>query len=111
MKLKLFFVFAALGVVAGLVAQEGPGQAGSSTVAKPKKKIDSTNPKESDQPKIPSRLSNKVKGEMLPDSDASFKVESNNVTVDVSVLDNKGHFIPKIFTANKTWKAFNECAI
>ena len=100
MKLKLFFVFAALGVVAGLVAQEGPGQAGSSTVAKPKKKIDSTNPKESDQPKIPSRLSNKVKGEMLPDSDASFKVESNNVTVDVSVLDNKGHFIPNIPRGN-----------
>lgn len=100
MKLKFFFLFAALGIVAGLVAQEGPGQAGSSTVAKPKKKIDSTNPKESDQPKIPSRLSNKVKGEMLPDSDASFKVESNNVTVDVSVLDNKGHFIPNIPRGN-----------
>ena len=96
MKLRLFLLFAALGVFTALVAQEGPGQAGSSTVAKPKKKTNSADAKESDQPKIPSRLSNKVKGEMLPDSDASFKVESNNVTVDVSVLDNKGHAIANI---------------
>ena len=100
MKLRLFLLFAALGVFTALVAQEGPGQAGSSTVAKPKKKTNSADAKESDQPKIPSRLSNKVKGEMLPDSDASFKVESNNVTVDVSVLDNKGHAIANIPKGN-----------
>lgn len=96
MKAKLLLATAAIGILAVLWAQEGPQQQGSSTVAKPKKKTDSTDAKEEDQPKIPSRLSNRAKGESLPEEGASFKVESNSVTVDVAVLDNKGHFIPNI---------------
>ncbi len=86
--------------------QEGPGQTGSATVAKPKKKDsgDATKPPDttdpgtdpnSDLPKIPSKLAPKKDGEKPP-SEASFKVDTSVVSVDVAVMDDKGHFIPNI---------------
>lgn len=104
---------AAFGLVAGfsgpdLLAQDGPIQPGSSTVARPRKKADSSAPPVEtrpvevqapvEQPKIPSRL-NKKKEDAEP-ADVTFKAESEVVTVDVSVLDNQGNPIPNIPKGN-----------
>ena len=69
-------------------AQQGPKPTGSETVAKPKKKGDAAEP---DLPKIPSKFEKKDKD--LPQGVPTFKT-------DVAVLDNKGHFIPKIPKGN-----------
>ena len=53
---------AAFGLIVGLSGQEGPGQQGSETVAKPRKKADSSKPADTDPanlPKIPSKLTPK----------------------------------------------------
>jgi Ca-activated chloride channel family protein len=71
------------------------GPPGSETVAKPKKKGD---PGEPDQPKIESRFPKKTGDK--PGETAVFRTDVNTVTVDVAVLDNKGHFIPKIPKGN-----------
>jgi Ca-activated chloride channel family protein len=92
---------AALGLMVGALAQEGPAQQGSETVAKPRKKSDTAKPADTDPgnlPKIPSKLSPKNKDEA--GGDVSFKVETNVVNVDVAVLDNKGNPIPKIPRGN-----------
>jgi Ca-activated chloride channel family protein len=92
---------AALGLMVGALAQEGPAQQGSETVAKPRKKSDTAKPADTDPgnlPKIPSKLSPKNKDEA--GGDVSFKVETNIVNVDVAVLDNKGNPIPKIPRGN-----------
>ena len=97
--LILFSLIVAAGVI--ITAQEGPVNDGSQTVAKPRKKApDSTNPPEPDQAPIPSKLSPKNKPPSEEALDPSFKVESNLVTIDVSVLDNRGHFIPNIPRGN-----------
>ena len=77
---------------------QGPQKDVGETVAKPRKK-DAGDAGDTDQPKIPSKLSNKNKAE-LPEGSPSFKVETNVVNVDVAVLDNKGHFIPGIPKGN-----------
>ena len=82
----------ALGVALFSRAQ-GPNNSGSETVARPKKKVD-TPSKEAEQPKIPSKFNKK--DNPLPEGVPTFSAEAVTVTVDVSVLDNKGHFIPKI---------------
>jgi Ca-activated chloride channel family protein len=72
-----------------LVAQD-PQTSPSETVAKPKKQAEQPEP---DQEKIPSQY----KKPKEPPSDATvFRADSTTVSVDVSVLDDKGHFIPKI---------------
>jgi Ca-activated chloride channel family protein len=96
--MKIGYLLLSLPVAIGLilVAQEGPIQPGSSTVAKPRKKDPGTTAEpESNLPKIPSKLAPKNK---VPEGEgaASFKVETNVVNVDVAVLDDKGHFIPGI---------------
>jgi len=85
--LALFSIF--LMAAAYITWAQGPPS--SETVARPKKKGD--NSTEPDQPKIPSKFPKKEadKGET-----AVFRTDANTVTVDVAVLDNKGHFIPKI---------------
>src|SRR5207249_724005 len=67
------------------------------TVARPKKGS-STTPAESEQPKIPSKFGkqNKEGG----DSVATFSTDAVTVSVDVAVLDSRGHFIPKIPRGN-----------
>lgn len=77
-----------------LEGQDGPINPGSQTVAKPRKKSADGEPNAPEQPKIPS-VYNKKNAESALEG-PSFHVESNVVTVDVSVLDNKGNFIPGI---------------
>lgn len=95
-----------VGFVAGLTAQ-GPIQPGSETVARPRRKVETTTPDRpqpvdtsdsTNLPKIPSKLTPKNKEEA--GSDVSFKAETNIVNVDVAVLDNKGNFIPNIPKGN-----------
>lgn len=112
-KKVLLACFAAAGLVVGLLgpellAQEGPIQPGSSTVARPKKAAQpgdkgpqqiEPQPKAEDLPKIPSRLTRK-KGDEVGDADVTFKADTSVVTVDVSVLDNRGMPIPNIPRGN-----------
>jgi Ca-activated chloride channel family protein len=83
----------ALGFVIFSRAQ-GPINPGSETVARPKKGSSGA-PAEAEQPKIPSKFSKKDPTSTSLDSPV-FHTDATTVTVDVSVLDNKGHFIPKI---------------
>jgi Ca-activated chloride channel family protein len=92
----LIVVLAALSGISP-AQDEGPKKDVGETVAKPRKK-DASAP-DSDQPKIPSKLSNKNKADLPPEA-PSFKVDTSVVSVDVAVLDNKGHFIPNIPRGN-----------
>jgi VWFA-related protein len=80
------------------MAQEGPVQQGSATVAKPKKKDTppaTATPQEDELPRIPSKLAPRKDAETPPPA-ATFQVDTQVVNVDVAVLDDKGHFIPNI---------------
>jgi Ca-activated chloride channel homolog len=86
-----------------MTGQEGPGQAGSATVAKPRKKDTppaadpaTTAEPTADLPKIPSKLTPKNTEGTPPDASATFKTDTQIVNVDVAVIDDKGHFIPGI---------------
>jgi VWFA-related protein len=79
-----------------LWAQQGPRTTGSETVARPKKGAAST-PAEAEQPKIPSQFK---RDKQLPEGVPTFSTDAVTVSVDVAVLDNKGHFIPKIPRGN-----------
>jgi VWFA-related protein len=89
-----------LAVLAGLlIAQEqGPNREPGATVARPRKKDAGNTAPDADLPKIPSRLSKK--NETDTTGLANFKSDVDLVTVDVAVLDNKGHFIPGIPAGN-----------
>jgi VWFA-related protein len=82
-------------------AQEGPKSQSSETVARPKKK-DTTGAapanSDSDLPKIPSKFNPKDK--VAPEGLPTFKSDVTTIQVDVSVLDNKGRFIPRIPRGN-----------
>ena len=97
--MKYLRVFAALSACSlGFVVfshAQGPSNSGSETVARPKKS--NTPPPEQEQPKIPSKFSKK---ENIPEGVPTFSTDAITVTVDVSVLDNRGHFIPKIPRGN-----------
>ncbi|HVW87344.1 MAG TPA: VWA domain-containing protein [Bryobacteraceae bacterium] len=104
MKTWIVASIAALGLIAGALAQDPLGT-GSETVAKPRKKPDSSGtpdnagPAGSTLPKIPSKLSPKAtKDQSAPD--VSFKADTSVVNVDVAVMDNKGRFIPQIPRGN-----------
>lgn len=84
---------------ASMLAQEGPNKDVGETVARPRTKPDSTPPDDNNQAPIPSKLSNRNKPDVLPGGPA-FKVDTNVVTVDVAVVDNKGRFIPNIPRGN-----------
>lgn len=97
---KISFVFLLLPAFVPVWAQEGPGQDSGQTVAKPRKTDSSTAaPSDADLAPIPSKLSNKNKAD-LPPGAPSFKVDTSVVSVDVAVVDNKGHFIPNIPKGN-----------
>ena len=91
----MFVVVASL-----LVGQtQGPLKEPGSTVARPRKSTDSNAPADEELPKIPSKLKKDPqlsKGEDV----ARFKTDVDIVTLDVAVIDNKGHFIPGIPQAN-----------
>jgi Ca-activated chloride channel homolog len=95
---KYFCVFAAAAALIAL-AQQGPKKESSETVARPKKKTGSEGAPEPEQPKIPSKLMKKESKE-LPEGVPTFKSDTITVSVDVAVLDNKGHFIPNIPKGN-----------
>jgi Ca-activated chloride channel family protein len=86
--------------VIGAVAQQGPTTQSSETVAKPRKKDAGTDPTttDPDQQKIPSKFNKKDKE--VPEGLPTFTSNVTTVQVDVSVLDNKGRFIPKIPQGN-----------
>src|SRR5437879_4922116 len=90
---------AAFLTLAGLMVgqQQGPLKDPSVTVAKPRKADDKKDP-DTDLPKIPSQYNKKDKVDLgeLP----SFKSDVDIVTVDVAIVDNKGHFIPGIPKGN-----------
>jgi VWFA-related protein len=106
---KLIFAFAILlGLLACLLAQDGPISVGSDTVAQPRKPAadpsSSNAPPASaapapassssgDLPKIPSKLT--PKKDDGPAS-ANFSADASLVTVDVAVVDNKNNFVPTI---------------
>jgi VWFA-related protein len=113
--MRPFRLFSAAVIAAALVssialmvpkapAQDSPTQEGSATVAKPRKPANpdadtTTPPSDDDQTPIPSKLSPKNKPG-TPDDSPTFKVDTNLVSIDVSVLDNRGHFIPNIPRGN-----------
>jgi VWFA-related protein len=76
----------------GVYAQSGPKKESGDTVARPKKKAETTEPAETDTQKIPSKLQKKAgeKGVQGP----TFRSDTLTVNVDVAVLDNRGRFIP-----------------
>lgn len=94
---RTLLIFGLIGLGLGIgVALEAQQPTSTDTVAKPRKKAGDAGA-EADQPKIPSKL-NKKKD--LPEGTPTFRSDVNNVTVDVSVLDNRGNFIPKIPAGN-----------
>src|SRR5580698_2940572 len=70
--------------------QTGPTKDVDQTVAKPRKSTD-----DAEEAPIPSKLSKKAQPD-VPENVPSFKSDVDVVSVDVAVLDNKGHFIPNI---------------
>ena len=96
---RFFRYLSASILVLGLAgAHEGPQNDSTSTVAKPRKK-DAAKGSETDLPPIPSKLGGRAKQE-VPEGIPSFSSNANIVNVDVSVLDNRGHFIPNIPRGN-----------
>lgn len=86
------------GLAYTVAAQQGPGSSNSETVARPRKKPSGDAPApEPDKEKIPSKFD---KRKELPQDIPTFRSDVLTVTVDVAVLDNKGHFIPKIPRGN-----------
>jgi Ca-activated chloride channel family protein len=89
-----------LTLVAGLIphsfSQQGPNKETTESVAKPRKKEGQA--AEPEQEKIPSKYKRK-EGEINPDA-PSFRSDVLSVNLDVSVLDNKGNFIPGIPKGN-----------
>jgi Ca-activated chloride channel homolog len=72
----------------------GPKGTGSETVAKPRKK-DAPPAAEVEQEKIPSKFGRK-EGDVIPEGLPTFRSDVITVTVDVTVMDNRGRFIPNI---------------
>ena len=104
------------GIAPRWASAQGPDPQQTETVAKPKKKdssspsssspsntpssppADTTVPAVTEQPKIPSQFNRKDKD--VPEGLPTFKSDVTSVQLDVSVLDNKGNFIPNIPRGN-----------
>src|ERR1700736_3944576 len=100
---KALAVLLGVGLMFGFVytirAQQDPGSQSSETVAKPRKKSPDGQPAEPpENEKIPSKFEKNKKD--LPQNIPTFRSDVVTVSVDVAVLDNKGHFIPKIPRGN-----------
>src|ERR1035441_10989112 len=88
-------------VVANLLVgqTQGPLKDPGATVARPRKSTDSTTDNDEELPKIPSKL--KKDPQLNKGGEAArFKTDVDIVTIDVAVVDNKGHFIPGIPQGN-----------
>lgn len=102
MRYRLFSAGLTLAVVSWCslesFAQEGPQSQSSDSVAKPKKQpIDGAAP--ADQPAIPSEYK-KSKDAANPADTPTFRSNATTVNVDVAVMDDHNHFIPKIPQGN-----------
>jgi VWFA-related protein len=92
--MKALRLFAILSI-ASLIWAQGPVTQGSETVAKPKKKADDSSSDAApaaDANKIPSKFNKKD----VPQGVPVFSTDALTISVDVAVLDNKDHFIPKL---------------
>jgi VWFA-related protein len=102
MRMKIWLVggIAALSLIVGLAAQDGPNSQGSQTVARPRKapgpNTGNSPTDDTDLPKIPSKLSPKATKDNDAPADATFTAETNVVNFDVQVIDNNGNPIPNI---------------
>ena len=76
-------------------AQDGPQSQSGDSVAKPKKP-DNAEPAENEK-SIPSEYKKK---DVPAENPTTFRSNATTVSVDVAVLDDKGHFIPKIPEGN-----------
>ena len=92
---------AVLLTVANLVVgqTQGPLKEPGATVARPRKSPDNKSTDDTELPKIPSKLKKDPKMEKTGDM-AQFQSNVDVVTLDVAVVDNKGHFIPGIPAGN-----------
>ncbi len=82
-----------------LSGQQGPKTESSTTVSRPKKKTGSGDAAaEAEAEKIPSKY--KKQGGVMAEGTPTFRSDVNTVTVDVSVLDKNGRFIPNIPRGN-----------
>jgi VWFA-related protein len=91
----------ALFVLTGIMIgqQQGPIGSSGSTVARPRKAPDPEKKEEpAEQPKIPSQYKRDPQQKQAPV--ATFSTDVDIVTLDVAVMDNKGHFIPGIPPGN-----------
>src|SRR3954467_11758436 len=78
--------------------QQGPLGSPGSTVAKPRKSADPDKKEQPEElPKIPSQYK---RDKQEPTPSATFTTDVDIVTLDVAVMDNKGHFIPGIPPGN-----------
>jgi len=88
-------------VLAGMLIgqQQGPLGSPGSTVSRPRKATDPDKKEEPSEelPKIPSQYKREKQG---PAPSANFTLDVDVVTLDVAVMDNKGHFIPGIPAGN-----------
>jgi VWFA-related protein len=102
MRMKIWMIggIAALSLIVGLAAQDGPNSQSSQTVAKPRKapapNTGNSPADDADLPKIPSKLSPKATKDNDAPAEATFKAEANVVNFDVQVIDNNGNPIPNI---------------
>ena len=90
------FALVAVAALSVFAQDSGPLKNPGETVAKPKKAANPTAPAEETLPKIPSQYK---KDKQDPNATV-FKTDVDVVTLDVSVLDNKGNFIPGIPAGN-----------
>jgi Ca-activated chloride channel homolog len=92
----------ALFVLAGMLIgqQQGPLGSPGSTVSRPKKTADPEKKEEpAERPKIPSQYKRDPQ-QTTQVPQATFSTDVDIVTLDVAVVDNKGHFIPGIPPGN-----------
>ncbi len=98
--IRLLLALSLTAVGFGLLSgQQGPKTESSTTVSRPKKKTGSGDATEAETEKIPSKYK-KQGGGALPEGVPTFRSDVNTVTVDVSVLDKNGRFIPNIPRGN-----------
>ena len=79
---------------------QGPLKEPGSTVARPRKSTDSKTGNEEELPKIPSKLKKDPADDTRAAMSPSSRRDVDIVTIDVAVVDNKGHFIPGIPPGN-----------
>jgi VWFA-related protein len=100
--MKQLAITMVLAMVAGLAphgfSQQGPSKETTESVAKPRPKPGQPAPEAVEEEKIPTKFGKKKEGE-IPEG-PSFRSDATTITVDISVLDNKGNFIPSIPRGN-----------